>query len=453
MDGESLSNQLANLSPEKRALLGLRLRRKGARASAEQIIPRRANRDRAPLSFGQQRLWFLDQFEPDSPLYNISKAVRLSGRLNVAALKQSLNEIVARHEVLRTTFACIDGSPVQVIVESGSIELPLIDLSDWPDAGREEEVRRLLKEEAQRPFNLASDLMLRSQLLRLAEEENVLLLMMHHIASDGWSMGVLFRELSILYEAFSNGKPSPLQELPIQYADFAVWQRQWLQGEVLEAELSYWKKRLDGVPTLQSPFDRPRPPVQSFRGARQSLMLSKTLTKELKALSRHQGVTVFMTLLAAFQTLLHRYTGQDDIVVGSPIANRNRLETEGLIGFFVNTLVLLTDLSGNPSFRDLLGRVREVALGGYAHQDLPFERLVEELQPERAPGWTPLFQVMFVLQNAPIESLKLVGLSVSPLNVDSETAKFDVNLSMWEEAEGLRGSLEYNTSYNQKVWK
>jgi amino acid adenylation domain-containing protein len=321
-----------------------------------------------------------------------------------------------------------------------------VDLRNLPEPEREAEAQQLATEEARRPFDLAQGPLLRAILLRLDKEEHVLLLTMHHIVSDGWSMGILFRELSALYGAFSVGKPSPLPELPIQYADFAVWQRQWLQGEVLEAQLAYWRKQLDGAPSmLELPTDRPRPAVQTSRGARQSLALSRDLTEALKVLSRQEGVTLFMTLLAAFKTLLYRYAGRDDIIVVSPIANRNRVEIEGLIGFFVNTLVLHTDLSGNPSFRELLGRVREVALGAYAHQDLPFEKLVEELQPERDLSHTPLFQVWFVLQNTPRQALKLPGLTVNPLKALTETAKFDLTLSMVDTEQGLIGALGYNT--------
>jgi len=337
-----------------------------------------------PTSFAQQRLWFFDELERASSVYNIPSAFRLTGPLNVAALEQSLNEIVRRHETLRTTFAVEDGQPMQVIAPALAVTLGVVNLRELGKIEREAEARRLAAEEAQRPFDLAHGLLVRLSLLRLDEEDHVLLLTMHHVVSDGWSMEVFFRELSVLYEAFSARKPSPLPELPIQYADFAVWQREWLRGEVLQAQLFYWRKQLDGAPAvINLPSDRHRPALQSYRGERQSFELSKELTHGLKALSRKEDVTLFMALLAGFQTLLHRYTGQDDIAVGSPIANRNRAEIEGLIGFFVNTLVLRTDLSGNPSFQELLRRIREVALAAYAHQDLPFEKLVEELQPKR----------------------------------------------------------------------
>ncbi|MGH7931425.1 MAG: condensation domain-containing protein, partial [Candidatus Binatia bacterium] len=352
-----------------------------------------------PLSFAQERLWFLDQLEPGSTVYNMPGVFRLKGPLNVAVLKQSLNEIVRRHEALRTTFRSVEGSPQQVVASGLTLPLPVMDLSHRCESDRENEARRLAAEEARRPFDLSRGPLLRAILLRLHQEEHFLLLNMHHIVSDGWSMGVFFREISVLYEAYSNGKPSPLAELPIQYADYAVWQRNRLQGEVLETQLSYWEKQLEDISTLDLPTDRPRPAAQSFRGARLSLELSKELTEGLKALSRKERVSLFMTLLAAFQTLLHRYTGRDDIAVGSPIAGRNRAEIEGLIGFFINTLVLRADLSGNPTFRELLARVREAALGAYDHQDVPFEKLVQELHPERNLNQSPLFQVMFVLQN------------------------------------------------------
>lgn len=402
-------------------------------------------RKEAPSSFAQERLWFLDQLEPGTTVYNVPGALRIRGPLKVATLGQSLNEIVRRHEALRTTFSFVEGKPVQTISSSLNLSLPVVDLTDSSSGEREDNARRLARDAAREPFDLAQGPLLRATLLRLCEEDNVLLLNMHGIISDPWSMGVLYRELSILYERFLNAQPSPLSNLPMQYGDLAVWQREWLQGEVLERPLSYWKKQLENVSTLQLPTDRPRSAVQSFRGERQSVELSKELTQGLKALSGKEGVTLFMTLLAAFQTLLHRYTGQHDIVVGSPIVGRNRSEFEGLIGVFVNTLVLRTDLSGNPTFHTVLRRVRQMVLGAYAHQDLPFEKLVEELQPERNLNHLPLFQVMFVLQNAPTEALESGGLSVSPVSVDSEAAEFDLLLCMSDLGQGIEASLQYNT--------
>jgi aspartate racemase len=399
-------------------------------------------------SFAQQRLWFLDQLEPGNPFYNMPAAIRLTGQLNVAALDQSLNEIVRRHQTLRTTFPTIEGLPLQVIAPAQPLTLPTVDLQASRKSEQEASVRWLAREEARRPFDLARGPLFRTKLLRLGEEEHVLLVGMHHIVSDGWSMGVFWRELRALYNAFCVGKPSPLAELPIQYADYAIWQRGWLQGEVLDKQLGYWKRQLADVAALELPTDRPRPPVQTYRGARQSLTLPKSLTEALRELSRREGVTLFMTLLAAFQTLLHRYTGQDDVVVGSPIAGRTQAETEGLIGLFANTLVMCGDLSGDPTFRELLGRVQEVALAAHAHQDLPFEKLVEELKPERDTSRSPLFQVAFVLQNpprSPRQARKLAGLKLTQLEVGSETAKFDLTLSMIEGPAGLKGWVEYNT--------
>lgn len=437
---------IANLSPQKRELLLQRLRQKRDNVSPQKIKPQPRHSSTFPLSFAQARLWFLEQLEPGNPFYNQSAAVHLLGRLNLAALEQSFNEILRRHEVLRTTFTVVEGQPVQVIAPTLPLTLPVVDLQKLPEAERKGEVLRRATEEGQQSFNLSKTPLLRCTLLRLDETEYVLLFTMHHIISDAWSKGVLLRELAILYEAFSIGKPSPLPELPIQYADFAVWQQQWLQGEVLETQLTYWRQQLEGSPPLlELPTDRTRPPVQTFRGATQSFILPKALTEALKELSKQEDVTLFMTLLAAFKTLLYRYTGQNDILVGSPIANRNRSEIEGLIGFFVNTLVMRTNLGGRPSFREILSRVRNVALAAYAHQDLPFERLVNELQLERDLSHTPLFQVMFEFGNTPISALALPGLTLSLLETKSSTAKFDLSLSMRETEQGLIGSLEYNT--------
>jgi len=399
-----------------------------------------------PASFAQARLWFLDQFEPGSPFYNLPTAVRLKGRLNVAILEQSFQEIVRRHEALRTTFTTVEGQPVQEISPDLIFALQVVNLRELPETEREVKAQALATQEAQRPFNLEQGPLLRATLLQLNEEEQILLLTMHHIVSDGWSMGVLIRELAALYKAFSAGQPSPLPALPIQYADFAIWQRDWLQGEVLETQLSYWKQHLyNAPPLLELPSDRPRPTEQTFRGATQVFVLPRSLTAALKDLSRQENVTLFMTLLAAFKTLLYRYIGRTDVLVGSAIANRNRSEIEGLIGFFVNTLVLRTDLSGNPSFRALLSRVREVTLAAYAHQDLPFEKLVEELQPERSLSHNPLFQVMFQLRNAPMPDLELAELSLTTLQIDQGTTQFDLSLDMTEVAGTLQASVEYST--------
>lgn len=399
-----------------------------------------------PLSFAQQRLWFIDQLEPQSSAYNVPGAWRLTGPLDIAALQRSINEIVRRHEALRTTFATVEGEAVQTIIPSLKIELPIIDLTSAIENEREGEAQRIVSEEAKRPFDLIHGPLVRAKLLRLGEEVHVLILNLHHIVSDGWSLGVLYRELSMLYQAFTNGQPSPLGDLVLQYADYAVWQRKWLTGEVLDRQLSYWKQQLEGIPDVHNlPTDRPRPPMQTYRGASESVVLSKKLTDKLRALGRKEGATLFMTLLTAFQILLHRYSGQDEIIVGSPIAGRNRREIEELIGFFVNTLVLRTNLVNTPTFTELLTRVRETALGAYAHQDLPFEKLVEALEPERDLSQAPLFQVMFVLQNAVGSAARIEGLSVTPFSIGGEIAKFDLTLSMHEVPGGMRGVLNYNT--------
>ncbi|HZH15045.1 MAG TPA: amino acid adenylation domain-containing protein, partial [Archangium sp.] len=363
--------------------------------TAPPLVPTPRN-GRLPPSFSQQRLFFLDQLEPNNPTYNIPAAIRLEGALDRTALERSFSEIVRRHEALRTTFqADPQEGVVQVISPPASLSLPATDLSGLPESERETEVLRLAQEEARRPFDLAQGPLLRVALLRLGEHQHVLLVTMHHIVSDGWSVSLLSRELSALYEAFSKGQPSPLAELPIQYADYAGWQRQWLQGDALERQLSYWRKQLSGAPqALELPTDHPRPSVQTSRGASHPLRISKTLSEEISALSRREGVTPFMTLLAAFQVLLHRYSGQDDFCVGSPSAGRNRAELEGLIGFFVNTLVLRGRPSGGLTFRELLAQAREATLEAQAHQELPFEKLVEELKPGRDLSRSPLFQVM-----------------------------------------------------------
>ncbi|OYD97754.1 non-ribosomal peptide synthetase [Nostoc sp. 'Peltigera membranacea cyanobiont' 210A] len=420
-----------------------------------------------PTSFAQQRLWFLDQLAPGIPFYNVSTALHLTGSLNFSALKQTFNEIVRRHETLRTRFVMVEQQLVQAIpaescanAPSLTIPLPLIDLRNFDSPERDTRVQQIVTQEAQHPFNLTTGPLLRVKLLQLDEAEYLLLLNLHHIVADGWSIGVLIKELGVLYKALAGDKrclttsysvSTLLPELPIQYADFAQWQREWLQGVAangtspLQSQLVYWQKQLNGISVLNLPTDRLRPAVPSYRGAKQFLELPHTLTQALEALSSQEGVTLFMTMLAAFQTLLYRYTQQEDIAVGSPIANRNRSELEGLIGFFVNSLVLRTDFSGNLTFRELLNRVREVTLGAYSHQDLPFEKLVEELHPERDLSYHPFFQVVFSLQNTPIETLELPGLTLSLFEFDSKTAKLDLEFHLWQDLESLKGQMVYST--------
>jgi aspartate racemase len=444
-DGDRLRDRIAGLTPEKRALLEKRLlERRGG--SGQRTIPRRRSPGACPLSFAQQRLWFLAQLEPQSPFYNCPSVHRLTGPLNEGALRRALNAVVARHESLRTTFFSDAGTPKQRVAAQAALELPVVDLRREPAARRWETAWRLIEREAARPYDLSRDLMLRARLVRLEDEEDVLLTVTHHIATDGWSAQVFQRELSACYEAFSDGVEPALPELPVQYADFACWQREWLQGDVLEGQLSYWREQLrEPLPVLELPADRRRPAVLTHSGARLQVALPGALLQSVQALSRREKATAFMCLLAAFNVLLHRLTGQDDIVVGSPIANRNHLELEGLIGFFANTLALRTDLSGDPTFLELLARVREVALAAYAHQDMPFERLVEELLPERDASRAPLVQAMFALQNRREAGLRLGGLEVRSMPIHTGTAKVDMILTLSDSPNGLLMSTEYST--------
>ena len=441
-----IQKRLAALPPEKRELL-LRKLGKAAPAPMRDTISRRP-RDGAsfPLSFTQQRLWFLDQLEPGSAVYNIPTALRVEGALNVQVLERSLEEVVRRHESLRTLFRSEEGQAAQVVLPPPRLPLKVVDLRELPAAERESEAQRLVDAETIRPFDLARGPLFRTLLLQLGDRDHVLLLTVHHIVSDGWSMDVLIRELVMLNMAFSAGQPSPLPELPLQYVDYAAWQREQLQGEALERQLTYWRKQLGGAPRLlELPTDRPRPAVQSSRGANQPVQLSRASSEALMALCGREGVTPFMALLAAFQVLLHRYSGQDDICVGTPIAGRDRAELEELIGFFANTLVLRARLSGRPTFRQLLAQVREAALGAYAHQEVPFEKLVEELQPVRSLSHTPLFQVMFSLQREAKTSQSVPGLTFRLVRGEGHVAKFDLNLTLAEMPEGFAGGLEYNT--------
>ena len=401
-----------------------------------------------PLSFAQQRLWFLYQLEPDSASYNIPISVRLQGALNASALEQSLNEILRRHEVLRTTFSTMNGEPVQIISPFEPRELCVEDLSGWLDEkARINEARRLTAVETATPFDLINGPLFRARLLRLDENDHVIILTMHHIVSDGWSLGILINELTTLYRSYSAGEAPSLPELPIQYADFAQWQRTWLDGEILAEQLAYWSHQLSGAAPLELPTDRPRPVVLTYRGNIESLRLDSSLVDGLKTLSRNEGVTLFMLLMTAFKVLLHRYTGQSDISVGTPIAGRNWMEIEGLIGFFVNTVVLRTDVRSEQGFNEVLQRVREVVLDGYAHQDVPFEKLVEELQPERDSSRQPLFQVAFSMHNAnaTAETVESSGLRLSALAGENRTAKFDLNFVLTEVGGVIDAALEYNS--------
>ncbi len=407
------------------------------------LVPTRRSAD-LPLSFAQERLWFLDQLEPGGTAYNVVGASALSGALNAAVLAVALCEIVRRHEALRTTFHAVEGQPRQRVVPPAPVPLPVVDLTALPSADRRAESQRLLAGEANRLFDLARGPLLRATLLRLEPDEHVLLLGLHHIVSDGWSVGVLTRELAAFYAAAASGRPSPLPELPVQYGDYAVWQRQWLQGEVVERQLAWWRQALAGAPmSLDLPTDRPRPAAPTNAGGQIAVDLPSDLSKALGSLGRQHGTTLFMTLLAGWAALLSRYASAEDVLVGSPVANRTRVEVEGLIGFFVNTLVLRSDLSSDPTFAELLRRVRRATLGAYDHQDLPFERLVEELQPERRLSFSPLFQVLFALQNTPGSAVELPGLALTPLELPGGGAKFDLSLLLHEEETGTAGVLRY----------
>ncbi|HVT15608.1 MAG TPA: amino acid adenylation domain-containing protein [Thermoanaerobaculia bacterium] len=442
--------RLEKLSPAKQALLARALRERAARQQGG-AIPRRPGSERggrggsspAPLSFGQQRLWLERQMSPDSPVYNLPVAVRIEGRLDARALAAALSEVVRRHEVLRSGIERRGEELVQVVAPAAAVPLALADLSGLPASGRQAEVARLGADHARRLFDLSRPPLVRAALLALGGDEHRLLLALHHIAADGWSSAILVRELGELYAARAAGRPSPLGELPIQYADWAAWQRGRLAGELLAAELDYWRERLAGLPPLELPADRPRPPAASFRGRRRERLLAPRLHGALADLSRRQGATMFMTLAAGFAALLGRWTGQDDLAVGTPVAGRTRLETEGLIGFFVNILVLRADLAGSPSFTQLLSRLRATVAAAHAHQELPFERLVEELAPARDPGGHPLVQAILALHNAAREQLALPGLALTLLETDTGTAKLDLALEIVEQPEGgLAAGLE-----------
>ena len=411
------------------------------------IVSRVSRSGELPLSFAQERLWFLSNLDPGNISYHEHVAIAAPGLVDLTIMRRTINDIVRRHETLRTTFTSIDGRPIQIIAPPQPAPLPLIDLSELPPVEAEAEAKRLAVFEVQQPFDLAQGPLMRAKLLRLREKEHVLFFTLHHIICDGWSLGVLTNEVPIIYDAFSQARPSPLPEPVVQYADYAQWQREWLQGEALNAQLSYWREKLSGhPPVLELPTDRPRPAAQTYDGARQEYVLPASLTEAIKVLSRREGVTVFMTVLAAFKTLLYRYTGESDIVIGLPIAGRNRVETEGLIGCFVNMLVLRTDLSGNLSFRELLARVRKVAIEAYAHQDLPFEKLVDALRPDRKLSHTPLFQIVFLFQNAAAGTAPSQDQAWQALTIDSGTAAYDIVFYVAEENGEMGGYLRYNTT-------
>jgi len=398
-----------------------------------------------PLSWAQQRLWFIDQLEGGGAAYHVPAAVRLHGVLDQEALQGALDTLLERHEVLRTVFRSVEGQPVQIITETKRFALQVIDLSVQGAAEREQEINEQTRQEASAQFELSTGPLIRGRLLRVKEDEHVLLVTMHHIVSDGWSRAILIREVGTLYAAYREGRANPLSPLPIQYADYALWQRQWLQGEALREQLEYWKQQLLGAPALlELPTDRPRPRIQSYRGASVPIVLDRELSRQIGSLARRHDATVFMTLYAGLAILLSRLSGQQDIVVGTPVANRQRLEIEGLIGFFANTLALRVQLADELTIAEVLARVKALTLQGYAHQDVPFEKLVEDLQPERSLSHTPLFQVMFQLQSGAVQAWELAGLTQSPVRIAVETTKFDLEFHLRERGDSVGGVIAYN---------
>lgn len=440
----------SNLDEEK--LLDLLLAEEGITMSSAETISLRTqdinNKEKNPiLSFAQQRMWFFHQIEPDNPFYNNSIALSFNGFLDVTNLELSLTALAQRHETLRTNFNVVDGQPVQIIAQTQAISLSLVDLQDLAADRQSIEVKQLIKAEAQIPFKFSTDALWRTKLLKLSEEYHILIITIHHIISDGWSMGVLVNDLSSFYQAFCNQTAPTLPVLTLQYADFAEWQHQWLQGDRLASQLNYWKQQLDGaLPILDLPSNHPRPSTQTYRGAVATFQYDHHLTQQLEKLSQRSGVTLFMTLLTAFTVLLYRYSGQQDLVIGSPIANRNRVEIENLIGFFANTLPLRIKVENNPTFEQLLTQVQEITLDAYSHQDLPFDFLVEELRIERHLSHNPIVQVMFALQNSPLPSIKLPNLEISQIvSFDNGSARFDLEMHLWESPGGLRGDVVYST--------
>ena len=445
--GANLAQQLSALTGAKRALLELQLMKKQQRKEKTRQAITARNLKSAPLSYNQQGLWVLNQLMPGESVYHSPTAARLRGPLDVPALKKALQAIVARHDGLRTIFRVVDGEPRQLIQDL-TLDVPVIDLSTLGAAQREAEALNILRHEARRPFDLAAGPLLRAVIVRMRDDEHIMLVTLHHIVTDGWSFGILHRELSALYEAFATGKPSPFSELPIQYGDYAMWQREWFEGEVYESQLIYWKEQFATMPpALELPADHARPSVQAyraFRGDQQTITLSADLTRRIRSLCQKENVTLFMVLMAAYQILLHRYTGEEDIVVGTPIAGRPLPEVEELIGLFINTLAIRAQVSSDSTVREFLNQMKQVALGAYTHQDLPFERLVKELQPERTLAHNPLFQVMFVLQSEEILPLDLPGVAAEHFRIDHLMANFDLTLDIVEHGDKLVCLFESN---------
>lgn len=421
-----LRAELSERKPEVAALLG-------------------QNKKHTLLSFAQQRMWLMDRLMPGNPFYNLSIALRLSGPLQEEALDLAIGEIVRRHEALRTTFRAMDGQPVQVIAPDAEHCLERVDLSSLAESERKAQARQLYTDESRHPFDLARGPLFRAVLAQLAPDEHMLILTMHHIVADGWSLGVFVRELAALYATCSARQPSPLPALPFQYSDYALWQRHHLRPDMLDAQLAYWRKQLAGLAELKLPTDRPRPPIPTYQGATLFMHFPKDLIDPLSALGQRENATLFMVMLATFTTLLHRYSGQDDVVIGCPTANRNRAEIEGLMGFFVSTQVIRADCSGTPTFRDLLRRVRQVCVDAYVNQDVPFEKIVAELHPNRDVNRNPLFQVVLALQNPFIEKLPAGNVTFCPDEFNTTAVRFDLEWHIWESPDGMQGAFVYST--------
>jgi amino acid adenylation domain-containing protein len=445
---KDISERISALTPEQRALFEARLKQKGLhnQITAVQTIPRRQNRNSAtcPASIDQERLWFIDQLQPGNTAYNIFSASRIRGSLNVPIMERVINELIQRHEVLRTTLKSVDGVPVQVIAPELEITLEPVSLEHLPEEERYDEALRLTTEEFARPFDLEKGPLVRAGLLRLAEDDFVLQVNMQHAITDRWSFAVFEKELAVLYQAFATGQPSPLPELPIQFADYAVWQRERMNSDEYKKDLEYWLRQLDVSFVLDFPTDFPRPPVQNFRGARVYVGYPKSLLDGLKELSRREGVTMFMTLMAAFKTLIYRYTNQHDILISTPIGTRLRPETENLVGYLLNLLIVRTDLSGNPTFRELLKREQEACVGAFAHQEVPFGKLVQELKPKQDASRNPIAQVAFLYLDFPeATAMQFLGLTATPIDIDNGASRFDITLAMIETPEGFAISIEY----------
>ncbi|MGA9997203.1 MAG: condensation domain-containing protein, partial [Pyrinomonadaceae bacterium] len=442
-----LTERITALSPEQRALFDAKLKERGLSAPQPQVIPRRKQQNHCRLSFDQERIWFVDQMEPGNPAYNIFSVSSLNGHLDAQLMERALNEIVRRHEALRTTFTEIDGAPRQAISPSLFIPLEVIDLRAMPVDVREREVTRLVNESTSQPFDLARGPLARFGLIRIADNEHILHYTAHHTVLDRWSADIIEVEMAAIYTAFAEDKPSPLPELPIQYGDFAEWQREWLRGEVMEEQIAYWRKRLDGIPhVLELPTDRPRPPIQTFKGARRATTFPKHTLDSLKTLSRQEHATMFMTCLVAFKTLLYRYTNQEDILVGVAVANRNRPETLGLIGYFLNMLVLRTNFSGNPTFRELLRREKAGVTSDFAHGEFPFGMLVREFKPGMDPSRNPLFQAAYIYLDFETKTdAQMAGFTPTPIFWDNGHSRFDMALALTDLTDSLEVIIEYNT--------